>query len=356
MTAALIGAALLSGGCAVQPKPVSDIEKNELPQSLSTPSVDDAGSGERVSRRMTEPVVVNVSMVSELSSLGLVKVLSEQAVVDSLCDASYICDHFSSATNNELLAALTEGKVDIAVLPVESAAVLNSQSGGSFVALGVSALSDAYLVENGNTLQTAEDLRGKTIYVPGKASVLTDTIHIFLSALGLSAETDVILEYKNDASECVTALLSEPNGVALLGQPSAAAALLENETLRLAMDINKEYENMTGLSLVRSVLVAQKSFVDKNPEFVSFLLKEYQNAVNYVSYNVSDAALFAEQAGFASSAVSEKALPYCGLVCVTGEPMKQMLQAYYTALYQQKSAPVGVTLPEDAFYYGATGE
>ncbi len=351
MIVTFVGAALLLGGCAVQQNPVGDIEKEELSQPLSSTSVDEA-----VTHKMTEPVVVNVSSVSELSSLGLIRVLSQQAVVDSLRDASYICDHFSCATNHELLAALTEGKVDIAVLPVESAAVLNSQSGGSFLALGISALSDAYLVENGSTLQTLEELRGKTVYVPGKSSVLADSFRVFLAAAGLNTETDVTLEYKNDASECVTALLGESDSVALLGQPSVAAALLENETLRMAFDLNKEYEGLTGLPLVRSVFVAQKSFVDKNPEFISWLLREYQNAVNYVSYNVSDAALFAQQIGFASSAVGEKALPYCGLVCITGEPMKHMLQAYYTALYEQKSAPVGVTLPEDAFYYGATGE
>ena len=49
--------------------------------------------------------------------------------------------------------------------------------------------------------------------------------------------------------------------------------------------------------------------------------------------------------------VAQKALPYCSIVCIDGEPMKEMLSGYLNVLYQQEPASVGGQLPDDGFYY-----
>ena len=53
------------------------------------------------------------------------------------------------------------------------------------------------------------------------------------------------------------------------------------------------------------------------------------------------------------AAVAEKAIPYCNIVCLTGDEMKAAVSGYLTVLYDQNPKAVGGAMPGDAFYYGA---
>ena len=50
-------------------------------------------------------------------------------------------------------------------------------------------------------------------------------------------------------------------------------------------------------------------------------------------------------------AVAEKAIPYCNIVCITGEEMKSSVQGYFQVLFDQNPQSVGGALPGDDFYY-----
>ena len=49
--------------------------------------------------------------------------------------------------------------------------------------------------------------------------------------------------------------------------------------------------------------------------------------------------------------VAQKAIPYCGIVCIDGEEMKTMLSGYLNVLFEQDASSVGGKLPDDGFYY-----
>lgn len=49
--------------------------------------------------------------------------------------------------------------------------------------------------------------------------------------------------------------------------------------------------------------------------------------------------------------MAQKALPYCNIVCLTGEEMKSALSGYLQVLFDQDAKSVGGKLPGDEFYY-----
>ena len=53
----------------------------------------------------------------------------------------------------------------------------------------------------------------------------------------------------------------------------------------------------------------------------------------------------------AAAAVAEKALPFCNIVCITGNEMQEMLSGYLAALAEQAPQAVGGKLPADNFYF-----
>ena len=50
--------------------------------------------------------------------------------------------------------------------------------------------------------------------------------------------------------------------------------------------------------------------------------------------------------------MAEKALPYCNIVCLTGQEMFEKLSGYLQVLAEAAPESVGGALPGDDFYYG----
>ena len=73
--------------------------------------------------------------------------------------------------------------------------------------------------------------------------------------------------------------------------------------------------------------------------------------MDYVNVNTADAAALIEKYDILKAAVAEKALPYCNIVCITGDEMQDALSGYLNVLYEQNPDAVGGTLPADDFYY-----
>ena len=61
--------------------------------------------------------------------------------------------------------------------------------------------------------------------------------------------------------------------------------------------------------------------------------------------------LYTSQYDIVEAAVAEKAIPYCNIVCITGEEMKSSVQGYFQVLFDQNPQSVGGALPGDDFYY-----
>ena len=49
--------------------------------------------------------------------------------------------------------------------------------------------------------------------------------------------------------------------------------------------------------------------------------------------------------------IAQKALPYCNIVCLTGQEMKNALSGYLSTLNEQDPKSIGGQMPGDDFYY-----
>ena len=305
----------------------------------------------------SEPLVVNVAALKGPTAIGLVKLIDDPKPENSgEAAANYVCDFAIEAAADAVTPKLINGELDMAAVPANLASVLYNRTKGEIVTLNINTLGVLYIVENGETVQSVADLKGKTIYASGKGSTPEYALNYMLSAAGLTIGQDVFVEYKSEHAECVAALASEGNAVAMLPQPFVTTAMMANENIRIALDINKEWESATGNTLVTGVLVARKAFVDEHTDIVESFLKDYEASVDYVNHNVSEAAQLVEKCGIFKADVAEKAIPYCNITFLSGNAMKDKLSAYLAVLYKQNSDAVGGKLPEDSFYYGYTEE
>ena len=99
-------------------------------------------------------------------------------------------------------------------------------------------------------------------------------------------------------------------------------------------------------------IVARKEFIENNKQAFENFLKEYENSVNYVNTNISEAAKLVQQYGIMENATAaEKAIPNCNIVFISGEEMKTALQGFYHILFDANPKSIGGVLPDEDFYY-----
>lgn len=318
-----------------------DVTGNESNESDSNDSV------------ASDPVDIKVAALKGPTAMGMVK-LMEDAKEGNTDSNEY--EFTIAASADEITPLLVRGELDIAAVPANLASVLYNNTEGAVRVIAINTLGVLYIVENGDTIQSVEDLRGKTIYSSGKGSTPEYALNYILEGYGIDPEKDVTIEFKSEHAECVAAITADPNGIALLPQPFVTTAQMSNENIRVALDLTKEWDSLQEgkdekSALLTGVVVAREDFIEENKEALDLFLSQYEASVKYVNENTQDAAALIEANDIIKAAVAEKALPYCNIAFIEGAEMKEKLSGYLAELYQQNPQAVGGTLPDEAFYY-----
>ena len=100
--------------------------------------------------------------------IGAMKGPTAMGMAQLLDDDNY--DFSIVASPDEIVPMIVQGQVDVAAVPSNLASVLYQKTDKNVSVLAVNTLGILYLVENGDSIQSVEDLKGKTIYASGKGA------------------------------------------------------------------------------------------------------------------------------------------------------------------------------------------
>lgn len=296
-----------------------------------------------------EKAVVRLGGLKGPTSIGMVKLLDDDE--NGLTKNDY--EFTMAAAADELTPKLLKGELDILAVPANLGSILYNNSEGAVKFLAINTLGVVYIVEKGGeTVTDWESLAGRTIYATGKGTTPENALRYLLTQHGLDPDKDVNMVWKSEPTEVVAQLVKEDNAVAMLPQPFVTVAQTQVEGLRIALDLTKSWEELdNGSMFVTAGLIVRAKFAEENPEAVELFLEEYKASTEYVNANTEEAGVLVEKYGIVKAAVATKAIPYCNIVCITGEEMRPMVQGYLEVLYGQNPKSVGGALPDDAFYY-----
>ena len=148
--------------------------------------------------------------------------------------------------NDEVVAALSKGDADIAVVATNLAATLYNKTDGGVTVLAVNTLGVLSLLSNGQEAATVSELKGKTIYAPGQGANPEYILRYVLSGNGLDPDKDVTLRFVGEGSELLTVWQSDPEAVILAPQPVATSILMQNENAKTLFDMTEEWDKIAG--------------------------------------------------------------------------------------------------------------
>ncbi len=293
---------------------------------------------------------ISVMVLNGTTGFGAAKLIDDSANGNTELNYKFSVESDASVVNS----ALINGSVDIAALPTNAAAVVYNKTGGNVKVAAVNTLGVLYIVENGESVNSFADLKGKTVYVPGQGSNPEYVTAFLCEENGLKVGEDVTLDFTYNApADLRTAVASGQVEIAVLPEPMVTIAKTANADLRVALDLTKEWDKVAEKnSLMQGCIVVTKKFADENPQELNKFLEEYGQSVNFVNENPTEASeMIAEHGIFEKAQVAAKAIPNCNLCYITGEEMKTSLSKFYEVLLEADPASVGGSLPSDDIYY-----
>lgn len=307
------------------------------------PAVTEAPAEETASPE-TADGALRVAGLKGPTTMGLVNLMAGEDAAD------YNFEMYGKA--DEIVPQLVKGELDAAAVPANLAATLYQKTNGAIEVACINTLGVLYVVENGETVNSVEDLKGKTIVTTGKGTTPEYVLRYILTENGVDPDNDVTLDFYSEATEALAQLQAGTSTIAMLPQPFVTSALAQVEGLRVALDMNEEWEKVAGSKLVTGVLVARKDAVEADPARFAAFMDGYKASVEAANTDLENTAALCEQYGIvAKAALAQKALPNCNIVFETGDEMKTDLETYFNVLYAADPTSVGGQLPADDFYY-----
>lgn len=297
-----------------------------------------------------EKVVLNVVGLKGPTSMGLAPLVLSAADGEETFDI----DFSVVGAPTDVAPLIVKGEADLAAVPANLAAVLYNKTEGGISVVAVNTLGVLNIVERGETVTTLADLQGKTVYASGQAAVPEYVFNMLLEKEGLDPANDLTVVWLAEHTEVVSNLAANDGSVALLPQPFVTVAQQQLEDLRLAVDLNTVWENNMGdAGLVMGVLIARNDIIEAHPEAVADFLAQYEQSMRYVNENPEEASKMIEQLDIFKAAIAQKAIPYCHIHFMMGEPMKTALSGFLNLLYEIDPKSIGGALPADEFYYSS---
>lgn len=307
--------------------------------------------------KTSEPTntAMNIATLKGPTGIGMVKLMEDNA--GGTAANSY---NFSlEAAPTDIVPLISTGAADIAACPLNVASLLYNKTNGGVQIIAINTLGVLYILEQGDTIHSVADLKGKTVYSSGQGASPEYILNFILSANGIDPKKDITVEYKTDHSELATLAASGSVIISMLPEPFVTTVLSKNAQTRKALNLTDEWVKAcekSGLesTLAMGCIVARKEYVQNNEAAVKAFLSEYKASVDYVHNNVpAAAALTAKYEIIADVNIAEKAIPNCNIVFIAGNDMKVITQQNLNVLFSANPSSVGGKEPGDDFYFGA---
>ncbi|MGK0466455.1 ABC transporter substrate-binding protein [Clostridium sp.] len=292
----------------------------------------------------------NVVALKGPTGMGMVKLMEDDELGKTKNDYTFSL----SGAPDEVVGMITTGQVDIAAVPTNLAATLYKKTEGKVKIIANNTLGVLYIVTNGVEITKTSDLRGKKIYATGQGTTPEYVLNYVLEQNGLIVGKDVEVEYRAEHSEVATLMAAGEIEIALLPQPFVTSVLIQNKDVKIALDMTKEWENVSGenpSALVMGSIIVRTEFLEKNKAVVDSFLKEYAASTEYVNNNVDESAALIEKFDIMKSAPAKIAIPKSSITYIGGSEMKSMTSGFLEVLFKANPKSVGGELPDEDFYY-----
>ncbi|MCX8012946.1 MAG: ABC transporter substrate-binding protein [Rectinema sp.] len=250
-----------------------------------------------------------------------------------------------------VVAKLMNGEIYAGVLPVNVAAKLFN-SGAPIRALAVVGNGMVKFLTSDPSIRTPGDLKGKIVHIAGQKATPDYLFQYLCKAVGLVAGRDFHAVYSLAYPEIAAGIAAGKLQNAVLPEPFATQALIQNPALLNPFDLRKEWKANTGMDdYPMSLLVARKQLLDEYPAAARLFLDRYRASIVKTIENPAATGKLAETLDLGVKApVATAAIPVSNFTYIEATAARKEIEALLSVFLEFEPASIGGTLPSDSFY------
>ena len=330
---------------AAEETTAAETEKATEAAAETTAAAEETTAAEVLTIGEASDDVLRVGSLKGPTTMGLVNLMSE---VENGAKSGYSFEMQSQP--DVIMSELVSGKLDIALLPANVAAVAYNKTNHGVSAIDINTLGVLYCVTGDESVKSVKDLAGKTVLSTGQGASPEYVLNYLLEKNGV---TDCDVQFKSEATEIAALLKQDPSQIAILPQPFVTVATAQNDQLKVAFSLTDEWKSVSPDSkLLTGVTVVRNEVLENRAADVDQFIADHQASTEKANTDVdATAELVAKYGIIAKAPVAKKALPNCNIVAIAGDEMKTDLAGYLQVLCDANLKSVGGTMPEDDFYY-----
>lgn len=287
-----------------------------------------------------EKTAINIAVLKGPTGMGAAKLMADNDAGETTNDYAFTI----AGAPDLLVSQLVTGELDMAALPTNTIAMLYGKTDGAVQVLAINTLGVLYLLERGDSVQSLEDLAGKTIVSAGRGTTAEAVANRLF-------EGDTTVDYVAEHAEAVAQAVAGQYDLVLLPEPFVTSLLKQDAGFRIAIDLTAAYQESTGSMLPMGGIAVRREFAEAQPQAITDFLDAYAQSVAFANEDPAAASLLIEQYDIMAAAVAEEAIPRANMTCLTGDAMREALEAFYRVLEADNPELIGGALPGDDFYY-----
>ncbi len=284
------------------------------------------------------------------SAISMIYMIDEKPVLEGNFKTRFLIK-----SEPELVRALMlEERVDFAVLPSTTAAILYNKT-GKYQLAAIPVWGTLYLCGKDSGIHKWSDLKGKEIHLMGQG-MTPDVLFRFLAEKNdLNPDTDLKLNYKfNGHLELANALSSGIVEFGVISEPMVSQIISNNPEMHSLLSMDKEWEKLFrgSVPLAQTALVVKKSFAQKHSELVEAYLIEYKKSVFRLHNNTGEAAgLIVKYGILPDKKIAEISIPLSNIRYMEAGEEFQGINEYFKVFLNFNPLIIGGNLPDEGFYY-----
>lgn len=339
---------MLLSACGTTETTTEAADDTAQTEQTTTEAVEESTQAEEVEVEEVEEVEVEAEAEAEADPLRIAGLKGATTMGISMLEGDYELSMYTAA--DEIVPLLVKGEIDIALVPSNLAATLYQTTNQSISVININTTNVLTCVASAEAdIDDVADLAGKTVYMTGKGTTPEAAMR---SLISMSGTEDITLEFKSESAEVVAALAADPNAIAVLPQPFATVATMQNEGFAVQFTLEDSWANYAtdGSQIVTGVTIVSNAVLAERADDIDQYLVDAAASVALVNSS-EEAGLAIEALDIVAATVAQQAIPYCGISSITGDEMHTALSGYLTALYNFDADMIGGAMPDEGFYY-----
>lgn len=253
-------------------------------------------------------------------------------------------------TEQEIVAALKDGTIDIATLSLDTAGA-SYNNGEDIILIATDTAGGLWMVENGDTVNKIEDVADKKIGIVGRNSSTEHTVRFLLRMTKVDVAGEIPFNYYETQQELTDALNSGAIQLAVMWEPAASDAILQNPELKRKINLSDEWRVQRNMELPVGCMVTRATFSQLHPAAIEKFLDEISDSVKFAASKVGKNAELCAKYGITDNAEALEVISNSSLSIMKGDYMYKTTVGYYSMLFSFDRTVMGGKQPNTGFYF-----